>query len=216
MIVSIFHNAKSMIYYLSVACLLGLSAGLSPGPLLSLVLSESLRHGAASGVRVACAPLISDAPIILLSWCLVTYLAAFEPVLGAISIAGAVVVGFVAVSSFKYPSIETNPAKEASRSLLKGVVVNLFNPQPYLFWGTVGAPLLVGAAELSLGLAAAFLAIFYLLLVGLKIILALIIGYYRNRFNLRIYRIINSFLGVVLLAFAVGLFWNGLVFLGVQ
>ncbi|NCD26558.1 MAG: hypothetical protein EOL86_13335, partial [Deltaproteobacteria bacterium] len=45
---------------------LGLSAGLSPGPLLTLMLSETLRHGVRAGLLVAVAPLISDLPIIIL------------------------------------------------------------------------------------------------------------------------------------------------------
>ena len=55
-----------MRYYLATGALLGLGAGLSPGPLLTLVISESLRRGAAAGVRVALAPLVSDLPIIIL------------------------------------------------------------------------------------------------------------------------------------------------------
>ena len=203
-----------MIYYLSVACLLGLSAGLSPGPLLSLVLSESMRYGSKAGIRAACAPLVSDAPIILLAWYLISNISGFEPLLGIISITGAIVVALIALSSFKQPSIPGEESNEPSRSLFKGVIINLLNPQPYLFWGTVGAPLLVASAEISIALAIAFLLIFYSLLVGLKILLSIVIGRYRQRFNLKIYRLINIVLGVVLVAFALALFWQGLAFIG--
>ena len=46
---------------------LGLGAGISPGPLLGLVLTSTLRRGFGAGVRVALAPLLTDAPIVLLS-----------------------------------------------------------------------------------------------------------------------------------------------------
>jgi len=38
---------------------LGFAAGVSPGPLLAIVLREALRHGAAAGMRAALAPLVT-------------------------------------------------------------------------------------------------------------------------------------------------------------
>lgn len=43
----------------------GLSAGISPGPLLALVISETLKFGRKEGIKVAIAPLITDIPISL-------------------------------------------------------------------------------------------------------------------------------------------------------
>ena len=54
-----------MSYFLTVGILLGLSAGIAPGPLLTLVVSETLSGGVGAGVRVALSPLLSDLPIIL-------------------------------------------------------------------------------------------------------------------------------------------------------
>jgi threonine/homoserine/homoserine lactone efflux protein len=48
---------------------LGLSAGLSPGPLMTLVVAESLKGGASAGIRIALAPLVTDAPIISSAFC---------------------------------------------------------------------------------------------------------------------------------------------------
>lgn len=50
-----------MLYFLTVGTVLGLSAGFAPGPLLALVISETLRHGIPAGVRVALAPIIVSA-----------------------------------------------------------------------------------------------------------------------------------------------------------
>ena len=49
----------------------GLSAGLAPGPLTALLMQCSLRGGFASGFRIALSPLLTDLPIILLSFLLV-------------------------------------------------------------------------------------------------------------------------------------------------
>ncbi len=54
-----------MTAFLFSGILLGLSGGLAPGPLLTLLASETLRHGARAGVWVALAPLLTDLPIIL-------------------------------------------------------------------------------------------------------------------------------------------------------
>lgn len=59
-------DRSPMLYYLAAGALLGLGAGFSPGPLLALVVSETLRRGAAAGIRVALAPLVTDLPIIAL------------------------------------------------------------------------------------------------------------------------------------------------------
>src|SRR5215210_2883396 len=44
---------------------IGLAAGISPGPVLTLVLSETLRHGWLRGAAVAAGPLLADGPIIV-------------------------------------------------------------------------------------------------------------------------------------------------------
>ncbi len=53
---------------------LGFSAGISPGPLLTLVITRSLSGGFWAGLRTAVAPLISDAPIVLITLLLFTSL----------------------------------------------------------------------------------------------------------------------------------------------
>jgi threonine/homoserine/homoserine lactone efflux protein len=47
--------------------LLGLSAGLSPGPMLALVLAQTLRRGPREGCKIALTPLVTDPPIILVT-----------------------------------------------------------------------------------------------------------------------------------------------------
>ena len=53
---------------------LGLYAGLSPGPTLTLVVSQTLRHGRAEGLKVALSPLVADGPIVALVLVLLTRL----------------------------------------------------------------------------------------------------------------------------------------------
>ena len=56
-----------MLTALASGILLGLSAGLAPGPMLALVLAQTLRHGTREGCKVALTPLVTDPPIILVT-----------------------------------------------------------------------------------------------------------------------------------------------------
>jgi hypothetical protein len=57
-------TGNGMTHFLGIGIIFGLSAGLAPGPLLMLVISDTLRHGIKAGVKVALAPVITDLPII--------------------------------------------------------------------------------------------------------------------------------------------------------
>ena len=65
--------------------LFGLSGGFSPGPLLVLVISETLRHGLRVGIMVAITPLLTDFPVMLVAILLLNQLTHFDLLLGGIS-----------------------------------------------------------------------------------------------------------------------------------
>ena len=179
---------------------LGLSAGLSPGPLTTLLLGETLRHGRAAGLRIAFVPLISDLPIVLLSVFVLSQLSDFDPVLGGISLAGGLFVAYLAYESFAIPPLKADLASHPPSTLRKGVITNFFNPHPYLFWVAVGAPLMLrpdsGPAAIL------FVTAFYICLVGSKIAMALLIARFRDLLVSHFYLFINRFLGLVLLFFS--------------
>jgi threonine/homoserine/homoserine lactone efflux protein len=204
-----------MMTALASGVLLGLSAGLAPGPMLALVLAQTLRHGAREGCKVALTPLITDAPIILVALALAAKLAELRPVLGGVSIAGAVFVAYLAWESFSPARVAAAVPAERPRSWLKGITTNLLNPHPWIFWLTVGAAILAQAVAQSWRVAAAFLFGFYLLLIGSKVMVALIAGRSRNLLAGRGYRLAMRVLALLLGIFAVLLFREGLKHLGV-
>ncbi|NMC50484.1 MAG: lysine transporter LysE, partial [Desulfovibrio sp.] len=53
--------------FLAAGAALGASAGFSPGPLLTLVLAQTLAHGPREGIKVAMAPLLTDIPMLVAS-----------------------------------------------------------------------------------------------------------------------------------------------------
>jgi threonine/homoserine/homoserine lactone efflux protein len=195
-----------MLTALGIGLLLGVSAGLSPGPLLALVLSQTLRHGLGQGIRVALAPLLTDLPIVAGSVLLVGAAPSGGPLPGLIALAGAGFVAYLAVDTWR-----TEPAGEglvaaAPRSWTRGVTVNLLSPHPYLFWLAVGAPTLLGAAASDgVGGGAGFLLGFYGGLVGSKVAVAVGVARARGVVTGRGYRLVMRGLAVLLALFALGL-----------
>ena len=92
--------------------------------------------------------------------------------------------------------------------------MNALNPNPYLFWLTVGGPTMIGAGRKDPWSAAAFVAGFYLCLVGSKVILALLVGKSRPLWKGNAYKYLMRVLGTLLLIFAFLLFRDGLRLLG--
>ncbi|MEW6055804.1 MAG: LysE family transporter [Bdellovibrionota bacterium] len=120
--------------------LFGISNGISPGPLSVLTISETIRGGMRQGFKVACSPLITDLPIITFSLLILSKQAHYELTLSVLSIAGAFFLFFLTYKSFTYVSSENGYFNKSRNTLVEGVVTNLLNPYPYIFWLTVGAP----------------------------------------------------------------------------
>src|SRR5512141_1367801 len=94
--VTLAFNLSAMMAALASGVLLGLSAGLAPGPMLALVLAQTLRYGPREGCKIALTPFVTDAPIIVVALALATKLAKLQLLLGLASITGAVFVLYLA------------------------------------------------------------------------------------------------------------------------
>ncbi|GAA1309368.1 hypothetical protein Psi02_26410 [Planotetraspora silvatica] len=192
---------------------LGLGAGVTPGALLSLVIAASLRGGFRSGVRLACVPLLSDLPVVLLSLTAVGAMpGTFVRVLSAV---GGLYVVYLGVSTIREARAAEPPRPgdaepSSARQVLSAVVVNLLNPHPWLFWIAVGAPAFDAAWEHSPASALAFVGGFYLVLCGSKVALAWAVGAGRHRLSLRGYRLLLGGSGLLLTAAGAVLSFRGL------
>lgn len=202
-----------MDFFLIAGIVLGLSAGFSPGPLTALVISQALQHGVREGLKVAIAPFITDLPIILVSLYALTRLGNFQTILGAISILGALLLIYLAYLSFGATKVDVDMNLSEARSFEKGTLVNFLNPQPYLFWLTIGAPKVLEAWTDSPLAACGFLAGFYICLVGGKMSLAFIAARSRRLLTGNAYMYLMRILGLLLLVFAFFLLRDGINFL---
>ena len=193
----------------------GLSAGITPGPLLTLAVSETFKNNRKEGIKVAIAPLITDMPIILITTLILSKLSNFNLILGSISVLGSIFISYLAYKNIFLKNLKLKTV-EKLKSLEKGIIANFLNPNPYLFWFTVGAPTVLRALEEVGVFAAIFFPIgFYTFLVGSQISIVTIVGKYMNFLESRIYEYLIRSTGILLLFFALLFLRDGLRLFGI-
>jgi len=173
---------------------------------------------------VALAPIITDAPIVILAIALNAGLSGFAPALGGISLAGAVFVFYLGITHLRrparpierpYASTETFQTMTfQTKTFQKGLLANALSPHPWLFWFTVGGPITMRAIDQDVLCGAGFMAGFYGLLVGSKIVVAALIARSRSFLTGRIHGIVMRVLGVFLCGLGALLFRESLRYFG--
>lgn len=205
-----------MIPIIGAAVVLGLSSGFAPGPLLALVIAQTLRYGVREGIKVSIAPLITDAPIIAISVLLVSRFAGMQPVLGTISLAGGLFVLYLAWETFRARHPSAGAASDRARSIGRGIAVNVLSPHPYIFWITVGSPVIIRSYRESPASAILFILSFLVCLTGAKVVIAVLVGRSKKVLTGKVYRFIMGLLGIALFVFALILMRDGLVLSGIM
>lgn len=188
---------------------IGLAAGISPGPLLVLVITSTLRSGWRAGVLAACAPLATDALVVCAALLFLDNLPRVG--LAVLGVVGALFVGWTGVATIRQSRSATlsgpvgGPPRSSVAALRQAAVVNLLSPHPWIFWATALGPLMVATARQNLGNAFALAVGFYVTLVGAKIVVALLVAGGRRRLSDRAYRRCLVVAGALLLAAALAL-----------
>lgn len=193
---------------------LGFSAGIGPGPLTTLVISTTLARGFGAGLLVALAPLLTDAPIIVLT--LVVISALPTAVVTGLAVAGGLYLlylGGKTAQTAPTAVLTTGSAAPQQRraDLGRGALVNMLNPAPWLFWLSVGGPILTEAWQGPKLAALGFLVGFYALLVGCKIGLAWVVASGRRFLTDVWYRRLLAGSGLLLAGFGLLLIWQTMV-----
>ena len=204
-----------MLEFLSSGTFLGLAAGFAPGPILILVIAETLRHNIKSGVIVALAPLITDIPIILLAVFFLSKLSHLEAIFGVTAICGGLFIMYLGYESIRTTGVKLDLAEVNPKSFRKGIITNALSPHPYIFWITVGTPIIMKALADSAQSATAFIGSFYFFLIGTKVVLAIIVGKSSSFLKGNIYIYSMRVLGLLLFLFSILLFRDGLRLLGI-
>jgi threonine/homoserine/homoserine lactone efflux protein len=178
-----------MLSFLVLGAGIGFVAGVSPGPVLTLVVAETFRGGWLRGAAVAAGPLLADGPVVVLA---VLVLAQLPPdFLRAISIVGGAFLLYLGVTTFlnsRRARLDARERLPARGGLLKGLLARLLSPNPYLFWFLVGGPLLLQAGQEHWLAVPAFLVGYYSTIVGSNVALALALHRWVGLFSERVYR----------------------------
>jgi threonine/homoserine/homoserine lactone efflux protein len=204
-----------MMSFLTIGAILGLSAGLAPGPLLALVISEALQHDIKSAIKVALAPIITDLPIIILTLFILAELSNFHKILGMVSLTGGFFILYLGFKSMDMKGGDLNTHETNLTPLKKGILANALSPHPYLFWFSVGAPTMTKAMHLNIIAPLVFIFSFYTFLVGSKILLAISVGKSKSFLIGKVYIYTMRILGLALCVLAFALFRDGLKLLGI-
>lgn len=191
------------------AFIVGLSGAMMPGPLLTYVISGSLRDGLRAGPMIILGHAILELLLLaLLLFGLNDLLAnqLFGAILGLVG--GSVLLwmgtSMIKASWQKAISIEDKPAGEKSNSglLITGAIVSLSNPYWVLWWATIGLSYLTQTSHNGLMMAGSF----YLGHIMADLIwysfVSWLVVFGRNLLNDRLYRILIIVFGLFLIYFA--------------
>ncbi|MEL7060840.1 MAG: LysE family transporter, partial [Acidobacteriota bacterium] len=154
------------------------------------------------------APLITDAPVIVLAVWISSALPAGW--LAALGVAGGCFALWLGADIWRRAGddLPSGAGDAAPRDLLRGAFVNLLSPHPWLFWMTIGAPILIEAVRRQSLLGLSFLGGFYLCLVGLLALIAWLVARAGRRLGGVTTRRIVRACALLLVALGAWLIWH--------
>ncbi|UCE13518.1 MAG: LysE family transporter [Candidatus Heimdallarchaeota archaeon] len=144
------------------ALILGITLGLTPGPIIFLLISETLNKGSRGGLSVLIGTLLVDTSIIIpVSLIASLIFQDFQLILRVLGGTFLILIGILTIRNAllganhviktEFPSYKTedkrndiNPKNlrstfsEVKVSFLKGLMFQILNPMAYIFWVTVG------------------------------------------------------------------------------
>ena len=182
---------------------LGIIEGIKPGPLLTMVIRESLSKGLKAGMWTAAAPIFTDGPLIIVSLFFAGWMATEPSVLLIISALGALFLAKMGLECFTLELPNPDVKGDASGSFKRGVLTNLLNPNVYVFWCLIGGPLMASAAEQEPVAPVIYAIAFLLTIILVKASIAWIFVGGGTWLSPRKYRIAMAICGLAMIAFAV-------------
>lgn len=137
-------------FFLSQGVFFGLYGALLPGPFQVFLLTQILKKGWKRTLPLAFIPLLSDLPVLLLFLLILTQLP--DWVNTSLQIIGGLFLLYLAWDA--YQSARNSEAKmdissKMDTGFIKGATMNLLNPNVYIFWATIGVPIIVDGLKIS-------------------------------------------------------------------
>ena len=110
----------STLHFIIAGVLLGVSAGFSPGPLSTLIISQTIAHNRKEGIKVAISPLMTDLPIILIALLIYNSISKFDLILAVLSFVGGAYLAYLGIESLRIKGLNIDMKGSKSKSIKKG------------------------------------------------------------------------------------------------
>ena len=199
-----------MLPYVILGATYGFAAAVLPGPFQTYLVSSTLSHGLRRTFPAVLAPPLSDIPIVSIVLLVLTRVPPLA--LNALRLAGGLFLLYLAAGAFaafrNYQAPGAGRPAQIAQTLLKAVVVNLLNPNPYISWSLILGPLLLQAWRTAPVHGIGLLASFYITLIA-STALILIPFAGARALGPRVGRAMMGASAVALCAFGVYQVWTG-------
>jgi len=182
---------------------LGIVEGIKPGPLLTMVIRETLSGGIRAGLWTAAAPIFTDGPLVIFSLFAAAWIATNPSALLVITLAGAIFLAQMGYECFglEPPNMDED-APPPTGSFLRGVITNLLNPNVYVFWFLIGGPLMASAADEEILAPIAYAITFLVTIMLTKAAIAYAIHRASGNISAIVYRRLLAICGLVMIGFS--------------
>ncbi len=190
----------------------GFAAAVQPGPFQTYLISQTLTKGWRRTLPACLAPLLSDGPIIALCLLVLSQVPAWLQ--RFLYIAGGLFVLYLAYSAYKsWKSFDPGiPSAEAGiqQGVLKAALVNMLNPNPYIFWSLVTGPILLSGWRETPVHGLGFLTGFYGIMILSLGVIVLVFSSARQ-LGPKINRALLGISAIALFCFGLYQLWKGLI-----
>ena len=182
---------------------LGIVEGIKPGPLLTMVIRETLSGGIRAGLWTAAAPIFTDGPLVIFSLFAAAWIATNPSALLVITLAGAIFLAQMGYECFglEPPNVDEE-APPPTGSFLRGIITNLLNPNVYVFWFLIGGPLMASAADEEILAPIAYAITFLVTIMLTKAAIAYAIHRASGNISAIVYRRLLAICGLVMIGFS--------------
>ena len=181
----------------------GITEGIKPGPLLTMVIRETLSGGLRAGLWTAAAPIFTDGPLVIVSLFAAAWIATNPSALLLITVAGAIFLAQMGYECFGLePPDVIADAPPPTGSFLRGAITNLLNPNVYVFWFLIGGPLMASAADEEILAPVAYAITFLVTIMLTKATIAYAVNRASGNISTTIYRRLLAICGMIMIGFS--------------
>jgi threonine/homoserine/homoserine lactone efflux protein len=194
--------------------LIGLGIAATPGPILLLMISETLRRGYRAGLLVMVSPITVDLCFMVPLALTIQTLLTSKPFQIAMGLAGGAYLAWLGYTTIRTAIIKSeanlNQIKVEAKSFRstldsykKGVAAHFLNPFAYTFWVTVGGLMLTRGLQYGILGPIIFLVGLYFGIILIELVLIYFGSKGKLIFNQTAYKILLAISGLMLIGFGV-------------